>query len=446
MRFSTLPRYLVRICLLVAIVVGTLLVAGQPGVRAQESGLFSAAAAPAAPARPARSNALRSRFVRADLGQIAGLDGQQPAERLTLNLFDDVTFTAIRREATQAGPGRFSWVGDLEGVAEGEITLAVDGGVLAAGIQAGLDFYEVRWAGDQTYAINLLSRDDRRDGLEPLVPPASASALPPAAPSQSPTGETIDVLVLYTPKARTAAGGVPAMNALVDLAIADTNTAYANSNVAQRLRLVYKGEINYAESATADALENFSIDLNLLTDKAGPDDPGGVMDSAHTLRDNYHADLVALLADYSGGYCGLAWLMQSNSLSFESRGFSVINWDCAVAPQNSFAHELGHNMGLAHDKGNSGNSLPVFSYAYGYAVPGQFRTIMAYNCSPSCPRVRHFSNPNVLYAGQPTGTAANSASPAYNALALDNTANTVARFRTVPFIATDWAYIPRIKR
>ena len=445
MRFSTFSRYLVRTCLLVAMVLGTLLAAGQPGAGAQgQSGLFSATAAPSAPSRPARSNALRSRFVRADLSQIAGLDGQQPAERLTLNLFDDVTYTAIRTDSAALGKGRFSWVGDLAGVPGGQVTIAVDDGVLAAGIQAGLDFYQVRPAGDQTYTINLIDQDAPAIGLEPLVPTIEGDLLPPAEPSQAPDGETIDVMVIYTPKARTAAGGTTAMNALVDLAVADSNTAYTNSNVAQRLRLVYKGEINYAESATANALDNFSIDLNLLTDQAGPDDPGGVMDSAHTLRDTYHADLVVLLADYSGGYCGLAWIMLNEGPGFESSGFSVVNWDCAVAPQNSFAHELGHNMGLAHDRLNANGA--VLPYAYGYAVPGSFRTIMAYSCSPSCPRVRHFSNPNVLYAGQPTGIATSASNSAYNALALDNTANTVAGFRTAPIVVTDRVYIPRIRR
>jgi peptidyl-Asp metalloendopeptidase len=167
------------------------------------------------------------------------------------------------------------------------------------------------------------------------------------------------------------------------------------------------------------------------------------MDTIHALRDTYHADLVSLLVAYPGsGTCGLGWHMTTLSASFESLGFNVVNYACAAAPQNSFAHELGHNMGLAHDRLNATNS--VFPYAYGYAVPGQFRTIMAYNCSPSCPRVRHFGNPNITYNGIATGTAVDAPNPAYEALALDNTAATVAAFRQN--LGANQLYLPYVGR
>jgi hypothetical protein len=50
---------------------------------------------------------------------------------------------------------------------------------------------------------------------------------------------------------------------------------------------------------------------------------------------------------------------------------------------------------------------------------------MAYTCTGGCIRVQHFSNPEVSYAGQPTGV------PDYadNALALADTAPMVATWR-----------------
>ena len=38
------------------------------------------------------------------------------------------------------------------------------------------------------------------------------------------------------------------MQSLIDLAIANANTAYANSGVTQRVRLVHTQEVNYTES------------------------------------------------------------------------------------------------------------------------------------------------------------------------------------------------------
>ena len=56
-------------------------------------------------------------------------------------------------------------------------------------------------------------------------------------------GSTFDVIVVYTPSARAAAGGTAAMNALINLAAAKTNTAYLRSGVVPRLRLVHQEEV-----------------------------------------------------------------------------------------------------------------------------------------------------------------------------------------------------------
>jgi len=103
----------------------------------------------------------------------------------------------------------------------------------------------------------------------------------------------------------------------------------------------------------------------------------------------------------------------------------VVNHSCATG-YYSFGHELGHNQGLHHDPATAGGSSSVFPYAFGYQDPfGDFRTIMAYNCPGGCVRVNHFSNPDILFNGEPTGDASQS----NNARALDETASVVASFR-----------------
>jgi len=74
------------------------------------------------------------------------------------------------------------------------------------------------------------------------------------------------------------------MSTLVDLAITETNTAYASSGITQRLNLVYKGEVVYPESG------RFNTDLSRL--RATSD---GFMDEVHALRDTCRADLVSLI-------------------------------------------------------------------------------------------------------------------------------------------------------
>jgi hypothetical protein len=90
---------------------------------------------------------------------------------------------------------------------------------------------------------------------------------------------------------------------------------------------------------------------------------------------------------------------------------------------------MGHNMGAHHDRATGGTG--AYEYSHGYQAPDKaFRTIMAYNCAGGCPRVNHWSNPDVTYGGQPTGVLYTSPSSADNRLTLNNTVATVANFRT----------------
>ena len=78
--------------------------------------------------------------------------------------------------------------------------------------------------------------------LEPLEPPVGAFAAAAVAADPPMAGDdasTIDVLVLYTPGARASAGGSDAaVQARIALGVTETNTAYANSGITPRLRLV----------------------------------------------------------------------------------------------------------------------------------------------------------------------------------------------------------------
>jgi hypothetical protein len=85
-------------------------------------------------------------------------------------------------------------------------------------------------------------------------------------------------------------------------------------------------------------------------------------------------------------------------------------------------------MGMEHDPASAGIAPSGASYpwSFGHYVNGGFRTIMSYNvCTISCPRVLHFSNPDVLYNGVATGIQ----DQRDNAHTGDLTAPIVANFR-----------------
>jgi hypothetical protein len=379
-----------------------------------------------------RPEIIRTRFVMVNISALGGIKGVSPQDTLILNLFPDAVFTARLRHIEWA-PGGYVWIGRIEEKQLSDVLLSVVGDIVMGSIIMPGAVYSIEYAGGEyggkkVHAIHEINQgafppDEGHAG--PVIPPENSSTAPlinkPTGTATSPksamqasgqstlntsapdTDAFIDVMVVYTPAARAAAGGTTAMQAHVNLMISQTNTAYANSNITTRLRLVRTDEVGYTESGDMD------LDLNRITNCSD-----GFMDIVCTWRNTYSADLVALIVE-NGQYCGIAWLNDSSADA--PRGFSVTLRTCATA-NITFAHEVGHNQGMCHDWYVDGPGCEVFgwaTYSYGYVdddLGDRWRTIMAYNtrCSDqgfNCTRILYFSNPSVLYSGgnpnQPTG-------------------------------------------
>ena len=426
-------------------------------VRAQIGGdlfipLDSAPSAPIGRAAPERPGAvaddvtiLRSRSVRIDLDGLAAAQtnaaggGAAPPAPLTLNLFDDTVFSASVTGTAPTSSGGYSLTGRLDGVEFGSLVLVVNGDVVAGTVQAPPDTYTIRSAGDGVHVIRKVDLSTLPPEAEPVTIPGPATgepapavpgtADPPGAPApladppqaRSDDGSVVDVLVVYTPAAKWYAGGTAEIETLIDLSVAETNLAYADSNVIQRIRLAHKQEIVHEERGT--------IDVGRL---AGGRD--GFLDNVHKLRDDHRADLVALITSPLG-LCGIAFIGPGGP----HLGFSLTAVNC-LSPNYTFAHELGHNMGLRHDVYADDTIDERFPDNHGYVnqrafVEGapeaaRWRTIMAYNSQCfragfNCPRLPLFSNPEQSWNGDPQGVAGES-----NARrVLDFTRATMAKFR-----------------
>lgn len=245
------------------------------------------------------------------------------------------------------------------------------------------------------------------NSLPQVAMPVSDRAGIAAASSGSPA--TIRVLVVATNGAVAAYGGN--MQSLVQLAVAESNQGYINSNVGITLELAGYETTSYAESSS------FSTDLSRFRSTTD-----GVMDSIHTSRNNTRAD-VAVLVINNASSCGLA----SGIGSTAATAFAAVHWDCATG-YYSFAHEIGHLQSARHDIATDPSTSP-YSYGHGYRYEpssgARWRTIMAYACTAGCPRLNFWSNPNISYNGVPMGIA----SSADNQRVLVNTKATVAAFR-----------------
>ncbi|CAI8831601.1 M12 family metallo-peptidase [Methylocaldum szegediense] len=330
------------------------------------------------------------------------------ADAINLNIFDDTLLVAEKDRVVDNVHGHSAWIGHLQGEPDSEVILAVIGNTMAGTVKRGTgEVYEILSNGDDTHTIRevdttkILPHKDPIPDVEmdpdlanaPAASDAEASANEPPMAAAS-TGDTIvDLMVVYTPKARANAGGTSGIQAKIVKAVEAANQAYINSKVHLKLNLVRMAEVSYKESGDM---------ARTLNDLRGTSD--GKMDIVHSWRNQYGADQVALVSA-DANYCGIAYQMTRLSSSFAPYAFAVVHDDskayCLAA--QTLAHELGHNQGNAHDRANS-SSPGIYSYSYGHRLcqSGGFRTIMSYACSGAT-RISNFANPNVYYNGKATG-------------------------------------------
>lgn len=205
----------------------------------------------------------------------------------------------------------------------------------------------------------------------------------------------IDLLTVYTPWARDDAGSDAAIKAMIQESVDATNQAFMNSQINAVIRLVHSEEISY------DSNGDNAEDLDRLK---GTSD--GYMDSVHALRNTLGADLVSLIStDGNGGIANL--LHDVNYPSLSTLAFSVIDITAMNAGNLTMTHELGHNLGGGHERGNvSDPAVGPFPYSYGhrfYVSGVAYHDIMSYDPGLEVP---YFANPLVSYKGTPTGSAA----------------------------------------
>ncbi|MBF0476456.1 MAG: hypothetical protein HQK59_11595 [Deltaproteobacteria bacterium] len=369
---------------------------------------------------------MRARPVKLNAGvlwptQKSGKTSLQAGKYILLNLFDDVALTAVI-DTVSSGRGDQSQVNEVVGrikdVADSSVILVVVDGVISGNITMPGAFYQIRYLGDGIHAVYQIDQSAFPQELLPRpVTPSKEKQDIRRDGKAADDGSIIDIMVVYTTAARVATGGTTPMKSLINLAVTETNTGYGQSGVNQRVRLVHTAEVAYDET-------NFDwfTSLDDLTSATSP-----AMTQVHSLRDAYAADIVVMLVQNTDS-CGLSWLMTVPETRFSDHAFSVVSTNCATG-YYSFAHEMGHVMGSTHDHANA-TSVPCFPYSYGYQDTAQlFRTIMAYDCPNKCTRINHWSNPDILYQGRPTGVDYQSLIAADNRRSLNTTAFTVANFR-----------------
>ena len=217
--------------------------------------------------------------------------------------------------------------------------------------------------------------DDMRVSAQPSRPAHSAQFQ-----VSSTTSSTISVLMLYDPN-------LPDPVATVEYLLQLTNQIQTDSGTG----IIFEATSYRSFVAT-------STPLDTITDST----------QVQTWRDQEKADLVAWVGSFNTnyGYCGEAWVPGANGQDFASQvaelGYSVTLYGSSgstYCPEETLAHEFGHNLGAAHDRANSGTLTPYYPYAYGDGVGGTFGTVMSY----LEPEVGKYSSPLLSCPTRPCG-------------------------------------------
>jgi hypothetical protein len=384
---------------------GLFCLAGQEKVDARNACLFTFNETPKA--RPAAEKSSLASVKEAEISIDTATLLRPDLVRLDLPLFDGKTYRAQSEEIETRGVSDTTWRGKIrKGEFVGDVILTIKNGYVSGLIYSPETVYEIVPKGDRQILVQLDQRLFPECAGDIKGDPAKVSA-PSAAPEAAiDSGDRIDVLVLYTTPVKNSLGGDAQAQAFAQSAIDVSNTAYRNSVIRQRVRLVNAQETTIAETGS------LSSELTALRANA----------NVATLRNTFNADLVAMISNSSDN-CGIGFLMGSVAGN-SNNGFTVTSRTCAVG-NLSFPHEMGHNMGDAHNPENGSGG--TYSYSFGHWVNGSYRTVMSYvdQCAAGCARQPYFSNPNISFNGVPTGIA----NARDNARSMNNTADAIAGYR-----------------
>src|SRR3546814_498452 len=344
----------------------------------------------------------------------------------------------LKYERHEESPdGNWTWIGSNADGASAVITFG-EKAVFGVIPQGAAETLRLTMSAGQSWLVQtdrskLAGRDGAtvREGGDQLIPPklaGSGSVSMASMQAESATaGATasaavVDILLGYTNGYASQLGSQSAaVSRLVNMT-AITNEAYQKSGVNMRVRLVGTQQVTYPDNTdNGDALE--SLTGYRAGEGGGPIDVDPAFTALREARDETGADLVSLVRAFrtpENAGCGIAWLIggdETGSIQAdEPFGYSVVSdgTDLDEGDDNTYfcreetlAHELGHNMGQAHNDEDS-DTTGVHAYSYGYRETSSigFYTVMAYpQADGSQFAIRHFANPNVTYLSRATGVA-----------------------------------------
>lgn len=315
---------------------------------------------------------------------------------LTINLFPDMVVTSKRSVVTNDGQGQYTWRGTVEGANfYGRAVLAVVGNQIAGTVQKDGKTFLIRPITNNVQVVSEVNQAGFPSELEPVEPGVGnarfsietlAKSVRPRA-IETHTAYSMKVMLVYPQGSWLACNAGLPFGGWLPVLIAN----------------IYETNLNevwdtfVTDSVTADVTiycSSYTESGDLETDLYWLDSDATIA----TERDTRQADLVSMIVSTGSG-CGIGYMIDTPASTDDDWAFSVVKSSCALS-NYSLAHELGHNMGLDHDRyvESDGATSTDCNFGYIITVNGVIaaRDVMAYDdectdAGTTCDRIAAYS-------------------------------------------------------
>ena len=350
----------------------------------------SAAQASAAGARPGRF----VRIAHNELHRARAEVGNFGRSHLLFNMSERLELD-VAVERTARTLGGYTLSGNIDGGKGGFVTLAVHDRTVAGSIWTWEANYEIAPVGGGVHAVRqVMDEPVECAGVLQAQPLESAA---PVLTKSTNSEAVVDILVFWTPDRERRAGGETAVRAEIDLAIAFTNDAFERSGALVSLNLVGAELLDFEEFQGDDSLSPLELDIS---------------DRVHYYDILQGADATQRAEALGADFVNLSIASGLGSALSSPSALSVAGPYVRI-----FAHEIGHNLGLAHDRAT--NIGPILTYNGGYSLISTVdgwahchTTIMAYpaRCKEAVlptTAIPYYASPNRYHPlnGRPLGVS-----------------------------------------
>jgi hypothetical protein len=384
----------------------------------------------------------RFNFVYFESKVLKPYEEQGIAEPFTIDLFEDVGIKVSTISVEKKDGDMYVWKGRPEAKFYGRALLSFNKYTTFGVIQVDSMVYEIMPVRDNIVVITEMDQRKYPEEAPPIIP-RKEQGKEPYKPKDTerdePTRSNIRALVVLP---------IPSYSIFCD------GRFPFFDNILDLLAAIFQENLNDVFNAVIPAGVTATVDFVCYRFDPEGGDLVNDLDRLRTdsgiasLRDEHRADLVSLIVP-SGDFCGRGYENYPVEAADEAFAFTVVKASCALG-NYSMAHEMGHNMGMRHDRAaddafasstcNYGHIFPVEISFFGLSFKFKARTVMAYGSScGDCPRMGVYSTPTTIDIGTvkigPMGVSCETApsggnyTRANNRQQLIDAAPTVSNFR-----------------